>query len=122
MTRRGIDTALPYWQALLGLNEWHITVRTVPQREMADANTGTEGPYDGLNTINPEHMESTILLARGANEETLVHELLHLVLDGDQEQRGVYEVLHERAINRLARALIRLHLDYRAAMKKAQTA
>lgn len=102
MTRRAIEKALPYWKSLLKLGDWTITVRQGSKAEMDG------GEAVGLNFIHPEEMLSLILLRRGATEEDLVHEILHLVTDGDRAQDGTYDVLHERAINRVAGALIEL--------------
>lgn len=104
MTRREISRALPFWQQVLRLEDWRITVRTAKASEMVHEDCGES---EGLNYIHPEGMESEILLRRGATEETLVHELLHLVMDGDGPLRA-YDVLHERGLNRIAGALMAL--------------
>lgn len=99
MTKREIGRALPFWQNILRLEDWRVEVLITRASEMGDA--------EGLNYIHPEEMLSQIHLRRGASEETLVHELLHLVFDGDGPLRE-YDVLHERGINRVAGALVRL--------------
>lgn len=93
-----IRRVLPFWKSTLKLEDWTISVRHGTAAEMVDT--------VGLNFIHPEEMKSEILLRRGESEETLIHELLHIVFDGDKPQDGKYDVLHERAINRTAGALL----------------
>lgn len=99
MTRKAIAKALPFWQKVLRLEDWRVDVEIAKASVMDDA--------EGLNYIHPEELYSQIQLRRGATEETLVHELLHLVFDGDGPLRE-YDVLHERGINRVAEALVNL--------------
>lgn len=99
MTKREIDQVLPFWQKILRLEDWRITARTAPAAEMGDC--------DGLNFLHPEEMLSEILLRRGASEETLVHEMLHVVFEGDTGLK-TYDALYERGINRAAAALVML--------------
>jgi hypothetical protein len=101
MTRKEISKSLKLWKTVLRLEDWNIIARTVPAKQMQHEGTDNEG----LNFIHPEEMYSEILLRWGATEETLVHELLHLVMDGDSELKP-YDVLHERGINRIAAALM----------------
>lgn len=106
MTSREIARALPFWKMVLRLEDWNIIAITKPAKEMFHGGTDNEG----LNFINPEEMHSEIWLRWGAAEETLVHELLHLVFDGDRAMRK-YDVLHERALNRTAAALLFLRKE-----------
>lgn len=103
MTRRQIEAAVPFWRSVLRLEDWTIEARTGKASEMVLDG----GDNDGLNYFSPEEMKSQILLRRGANEEVFIHEMLHLVFDGDHPQKR-YNVLHERALNRTAAALMRL--------------
>lgn len=100
MTTRQLRRLLPIWTSLLNINDWTIQVRWGTDEEM-------EGVV-GLNFFSPEELQSEILLARGEGEETLIHELLHLVFDGDRKLDGRYDQLHERALNRTAKALLNL--------------
>jgi hypothetical protein len=101
MTRKEISKALPFWKMVLRLEDWNVIVKTVSAKEMMHDGSDNEG----LNFIHPEEMYSEILLRWGTKEETLVHELLHLVHDGDKEL-GPYDILHERALNRVAAAMM----------------
>lgn len=95
-----------YWLDILGIPEWKekLVVRWGAKKEMPDV--------DGLNFIEPEFVESEILLwPRRSDEEiehTIVHELLHLVVDGHKVPDTKYDPMHERALNRLATTLIAL--------------
>lgn len=101
MTHAEIKKALPFWKTALRLEDWDIIVKTVPTAKLR-----IDGEdHEGLNWIHPEDMFSEIHLRRGATEETLVHELLHLVHDGDGPLKP-YDVLHERALNRVAAAMM----------------
>lgn len=100
MTIRQIRRLIPFWQEVLNLREWKITIRFGTDEEMVDSL--------GLNYYSVEELQSTILIARGEGEETVVHELLHLVLDGHKTYDGMYDPMHERSINRLAAALVKL--------------
>lgn len=64
----------------------------------------------GCNVFSVEELDSLVLLCKGSPniEETLVHELLHLVFDGhkDVDMVNNYDALHERALNRTAKALM----------------
>lgn len=102
MTIRQIRRLLPFWQDVLNLREWKITIRYGTAEEMSD--------NVGLNYISVEELESLILLSRHQEdvEETLVHELLHLVYDGHKPQDWRYDAMHERALNRTAKALVTL--------------
>lgn len=105
MTRREIEKALPFWKSLLRLEDWRIDARTVTAAELR-----VDGiDHDGYTIFHPEEMYANITLRRGETEETLVHELLHLVFDGDMGRiNRPYSVPYERAINRCAEALTRL--------------
>jgi hypothetical protein len=100
MTIRQIRRLLPFWQDVLNLREWKISVRFGTSTEMTE--------NVGLNYYSVEELQSQILLARGEGEETLIHELLHLVFDGHKPDGGPYDPLHERALNRTAAALTKL--------------
>lgn len=90
---------LKQWQKLFGLDSWKITLEIQPAEKMSDAL--------GQNFFSPEHETSDIYMRVGEGEATLVHELLHLVIDGHKGQEK-YSPMHERAINKLAAVLVQL--------------
>lgn len=56
---------------------------------------------------NAEECFATIEIQRGQGEDTLIHELMHLVLEGHTTYaKEQYSEMHERALNRLAAAFM----------------
>jgi hypothetical protein len=78
-----LDANLRYWQDVLGLREWRISVRLVSSSEL-DANTvGCIEPSGELKKavirILSEHeYDLPVRLARADQQLTVVHELVHL--------------------------------------------
>jgi hypothetical protein len=105
MTTRQIQKALPFWKGLLRLEDWVVQVDNAPAQVMV-CTDGTDAW--GLTTWSAEDMRAQVHLRRGAGEEVLVHELLHLVYEGDQDGPRDYDILFERALNRTAGALVQL--------------
>ena len=94
------------WQGILGLAHWDIAVEVVRGVEIGDAR--------GRADISVADEQALIRIKDPADhhgyfpydmEQTLVHELLHVVLDAAGEAGGV---CYERAIDRLARAMVRM--------------
>jgi hypothetical protein len=88
-----------YWRNRLNIKEWRIPVKWGTAKKLGD----DEGKIDFCS----EDLSATIYLRRGGSltEETLVHELLHVVIEGDRTEDLKYDVHLERAINRIAAAL-----------------
>lgn len=99
MTLSELRERTMYWQERLNLREWDISIQWGTPREMEEAL--------GLCLWNVEELSAVIKLRRrGAQQEsTLVHELLHITLQG-HEDYSTYDQHLERAINRIAAALI----------------
>lgn len=99
MTLAILRSRLTYWQHRLNLPEWTIRVNWGSKREMGDS--------VGLCLWHTEEQAAIVKILRGQpdTEETLVHELLHIVLQGHDELKDDYSVNLERAINRIAHAL-----------------
>ena len=92
------------WQRRLRITDWTISIRWGTPEEMPDSL--------GSAVYDPRQMRAEVLIRPGVDEgypdggveQTIVHELLHLVLHGDTEyEREV--ILQERAINQIADAL-----------------
>ncbi len=90
------------WQKRLRITDWRITVKF----SEAEGNLG-------ITDYNPRELIATIEIRPGQTEEryhdggteqTLIHELLHVVLDGEKEYGGE-DLGQERSINRIADAL-----------------
>lgn len=98
MTRAQIAKQCKYWQRRLGLREWSITVEIVSKTNMPKVL--------GTCRWSTEETSALIELREDADESTLVHELLHLVIDGHKVYKR-YSPPTERAINRIAAALLK---------------
>lgn len=104
------------WQKILGLHNWKITVVWAKKDEL---NTETEKVF-GINTFDPNHMESTIKILNPKYENydavnTLVHELLHLFMFQLESAAGFsikppsdqWETAMEQTINKLSELLMK---------------
>lgn len=96
MTLKDLQLRCAFWQGRLNLPEWKISVQW-----------GASPATHGQCHWKPEEFVATIWLnkySRG-KENILIHELLHIVLQGHGECDGVVDIELERAINRIAEAL-----------------
>ncbi len=88
------------WQKRLSLRDWTIEVQVCTEVDADDS--------WGEATWYPDSREATIRISRGLgpwqHEATVVHELLHLMLQGHMDYEG-YDIHEERAINTLASVL-----------------
>ena len=100
MTIGELRASARYWQERLGLNDWKITIRQAKNSEMA----GDE--YAGHAYWIPEYPEGTILVRRGSGVDIVLHELLHIRLEGHRPSPKRYDALYERALNALTDALL----------------
>lgn len=98
MTLLDLQEHLAYWQERLNLREWTITARWDRCKEQ------------GWCVWSSEELTAEVGIARHgrAKEETLIHELLHLVFEGHGPIHArTYNHHLERAINRTASALMK---------------
>ncbi len=93
-----LDKWVPYWQRRFRLNDWKITARVGRPAYIDENKVRTK--CHGVNEWNPGEMTSKITLAKSADNRTLCHEILHLVLDGEIECPG-YVAATERKIERI---------------------
>lgn len=109
--RTALRRRLRFWQSTLKLRDWDITVNVDPDTNVKGRETG------GYITVEPYHKRARITIPPTAvllgiptnSEMSLVHELLHLHLEGWQvEDFSDKELLKEQAINALAEALVNL--------------
>jgi hypothetical protein len=108
-TRRQLDAALRFWTRLLRLQDWTIEVRFC---RCYDINAG------GCVAITPKRKVAIIKIAEPADHEhpldhdwesTLIHELLHIHLEGwDVEDDSADDVDKEQSTDLIARALLTL--------------
>jgi len=105
MTLPQMRNRIPFWQQALKLQDWTITIRWATAKESVECM--------GLNYFSVEEQESVVAISRKCSpserEETVVHELLHLLFDGHTPvDPDKYDPLHERALNQTAKALMSL--------------
>lgn len=106
MTLNQLRRLVKLWQKRLRVSDWAITVRRDKLKE----------EY-GNTWYDPRGMMATLTIAEDMNdpnyedggiEQTVIHELLHIVLHGDKDYEGEV-VMQERAINQIADALYRAY-------------
>jgi hypothetical protein len=105
------------WQPLLSLQAWKIKVSLVPAKKLSDPKHTAEV------WANHEARSAEVLISRDEEaseyldpeshdwEETLVHELVHLTLDGalpGEPLERWRDILYEQGIHALAGALVRV--------------
>ena len=104
---------LKHWQSLLGLTAWKITVQYAELREFQpDINDLAYGDiqYDdiqrvaSIRLVHPKNYDKfPAPLPKPNPEETIVHELLHLVTDPIVKKMG--SDAHEQFINLMTKIL-----------------
>lgn len=94
------------WQKILGLSHWRIEAKIV--RGVEINNNCGQNDYslaDETSLVRIKVLEDYHGYFDYDMESVLVHELLHLLLDGVQEIRDIY---YEQALSRLSRTLVNL--------------
>lgn len=96
MSLKELQLRAAYWQGRLNLREWKISVQW-----------GASRSTHGECTWKAEELVATVWVNKYSpgKENILIHELLHIVLQGHRECEGRASVELERAINRIAEAL-----------------
>jgi hypothetical protein len=100
------------WQKKLGLTPWSITIQWATPEDLG--HTDTEKVF-GLNSFDPNHMESHIKMLNPKYDDydvlgTMIHELLHLHMFPLEAAAGYsikppsdqWETAMEQTINRLS--------------------
>jgi len=105
-----LQSRCDYWLARFGMAEW-IGMRPkepgVPRVRVLVRSKKKMGESVGSCLWNAEECTAMIELLRGQGEDTLIHEMLHLVLEGHTNyEETKYSQMHERALNRLADAYL----------------
>lgn len=104
MTLKRLRTLAKKWIVALRLTDWEIDFELVANTEDLDECAGTC-------VWQPEYKTAMIKIAGdqppGEIEETLIHELLHVVLEGHKPltQTYKYDAMYERGLNVISEAL-----------------
>lgn len=120
LTTKTAQKALAFWQKQLRVQDWNITVTVVRKSEVEGGYAEVETSYAyrsaKIRLVDPVDFEDSDGERERDMEDSLVHELLHIVLKdcrihskddhGNLTNTGVAE---ERAIDALAGALVALH-------------
>lgn len=114
-TQKQLDAALAYWQKVLRLQDWDIEAKLVTP---GDAGYGSEGTClinvrhkcASIKVMNDKHRTAVGYSGEADNEDTLVHELLHIHLElmaPDDDGSLDYE-LFEQTVDVLADCFVKL--------------
>jgi len=106
MTTRELKKRVSEWASIIGLADWKIDAEFVTDTQTKD--TMAEVSWQ------PEWKEAEILFRREAQlkktgrsiDHFIVHELLHIVLEGHKTVIEEYDPLYEAAINNIASLII----------------
>lgn len=100
-----------YWLDRLEMKEWMgiYPDTSLPRVQVVFKSKRGNGGFVASTEWEAELCRAKIFLSpKGRDEETLIHEILHILYDGhttyDIEKH--YSEMHERALNRLAKALM----------------
>lgn len=97
------------WQARLGLAHWQIDVYVVRGSEiednMAQVMYNTESEVAMIRLKDPNDCHG---LVKQDMEESIVHELLHVLMDPLISGKASPGIFYEQMLDRLARVLIKL--------------
>lgn len=100
---------LALWQAALGLQNWRIQLKRGKPVDHDDPEPfSAELAQDsvGHSWWMVESPNAVIAIKNGEGTHTLVHELLHIRLEGHRQSPLKYDPHYERALNHLAEALL----------------
>lgn len=113
MDQAKLETLCMTWKKRLGLSHWDITIRFAESGELEEWNEGR--------VLHKQCQEHALILIKRSEEynalegreqdieETIVHELLHLVFGLFPEASSdLEEKVFDQSLDRVARVLIRL--------------
>lgn len=103
MTIKRAREILAEYQALLDLGEWEIRVRWARNGEL-------EANDMGAVRWCTDTAQADMFLRRGLQErelrDTIIHELVHVTLQGHADHTGKRDPMFERGINRITDAIL----------------
>lgn len=99
---------LAFWQAALGLQHWRISLKRGKSVEADPKPFSNEILRTAVahSWWVAESPNAVIAMLRGQGTHTLLHELIHIRLEGHRASPAKYDPLYERAINHLTEALL----------------
>ena len=107
---------LEFWQKALRLQDWDIDFKVVRLKEWLAAGKTTytagccsmngQNAYVVVRILDPEDLADDVVPSYRDAEVTIVHELLHILIPVSASDGS--DVHGERAINRIAEALVTL--------------
>jgi len=100
---------LEYWQRQLRYQDWDIDLQIVPHDVIQAAGQCEEwrgARRARIRVASADTMPRASEPIHEDQEVTIVHELLHIVIPGDQED-GSSSVLQEQGVEAIAQALVR---------------
>lgn len=114
-----VEAQLRYWQQVLRLQDWNISLQVVRQHDLGDPEAIAECQYyidrkDAFIRVIPpsdlDKFEETFMAGEARDYDvTLTHELLHLHFAGFDDPQ--HEQEQEQVINTLSRALVKLYRE-----------
>ncbi len=119
MTRKEMTSIMKFWVKQLDLKQWDINIRYATAEELLDKDNPVSR-NDATCAFSTEYAKATIIIRplkyRDCDpeevniEEDIIHELLHLVLEGHVAQCAE-DPMFERGINIVTSALYRMKYD-----------
>lgn len=89
------------WQKSLGLESWDVRVRWANPKDKM-----TLDDYGQIMWWTEECRAEMILHRKNADVETIVHELMHVRLEGHRPEPLPYDAVYEQGLNRVVSILV----------------
>ena len=106
---KNLEDLCEEWKKRLGLAHWNIEVHLVPGDEINNNRGQNDYSFvDEQSVIRIKRPEDYCGYFPQDMEQTLVHELLHIIFDFPSLGDGVVNAHYEQAINRIASILVKL--------------
>jgi hypothetical protein len=102
LTKPQINAIVRRWQKKFGLTNWKITVVLVSTPEEL---SGCAGTLEWETEYHAATMRLVSELPKADMEETIIHEFIHLLLEGHKSTSGRYDAMYERGLNTLSSVL-----------------
>jgi Zn-dependent peptidase ImmA (M78 family) len=96
---------LAEYQALLDLGEWTIQVRWSHPGEL-EPDEWAAVRWNTDTATADMYLNRRVKMSASDVRETIVHELLHVTLQGHADHTGTRDPMYERGLNRVAAAIL----------------